>query len=90
MSKATSKAKEKLDKKESLDFEKALEELKNISQKLEKDELSLDESIKLYQEGMTLAQHCHSKLEEAEQVVKEVMIDKGELKLESFEVEDDF
>ena len=47
-------------------FETALKHLEDIVQRLEKGELSLEESLKLYEDGIRLARLCHAKLEEAE------------------------
>lgn len=47
-------------------FELALQELEQIVQKLEKGELPLEVSLKLYEEGIRLSRLCHGKLEEAE------------------------
>jgi exodeoxyribonuclease VII small subunit len=47
-------------------FEEALSALEGIVQRLEKGELALEESLKLYEEGIRLSRICHGKLEEAE------------------------
>jgi len=47
-------------------FEEALSALEGIVQRLEKGELALEESLKLYEEGIRLSRLCHGKLEEAE------------------------
>lgn len=47
-------------------FEQALGQLEQIVQRLEKGELPLEESLKLYEEGIRLSRLCHGKLEEAE------------------------
>jgi exodeoxyribonuclease VII small subunit len=47
-------------------FETALKRLEEIVQALEKGDLSLDESLRLYEEGIKLSRLCHAKLEEAE------------------------
>lgn len=51
---------------EALTFEPALKRLEEIVQKLEKGELSLEESLRLYETGIRLSRLCHAKLEEAE------------------------
>jgi len=51
-------------------FEKALEELEQIVAKLEKGNLSLEESLKLFEEGIKLSRFCNSKLEEAERKIE--------------------
>jgi exodeoxyribonuclease VII small subunit len=49
-----------------LNFEDSLRRLQEISEKLESKEISLDESIKLYEEGIRLAKECYRILNEAE------------------------
>ena len=47
-------------------FEKSLDRIKEIIEKLESNDLSLEESINLYQEGITLTTQCYNKLNEVE------------------------
>lgn len=54
------------DKIEKLTFEEALEKLEGIIKKMEKEELSLEESLQSFQEGMKLNLHCRKLLTEAE------------------------
>tara|TARA_B100000989_G_scaffold27863_1_gene17949 strand:- start:6654 stop:6878 length:225 start_codon:yes stop_codon:yes gene_type:complete len=57
---------------ERLSFEEALNELDEIVQQLEKDNVSLNRSIELYQRGVELSKKCSDLLEEAELKIKEV------------------
>ena len=50
-------------------FEEALSRLEEIVEMMEAGELSLDESVKLYKEGVELAALCGGKLEDAKQQV---------------------
>lgn len=50
-------------------FEDAMQRLEQIVQSLESGELSLEDSIKAFEEGMKLAKFCSGKLEEAEKKV---------------------
>lgn len=61
--------------KERLSFEEALKKLEDIVAKLESDEITLDKSIQLYEEGIKLSRYCTKKLEEAEQRIEKVNID---------------
>ena len=64
-------------------FEAALKQLEEIVQKLERGELPLEESLKLYEDGIRLSRLCHAKLEEAEGKIELLMKDaKGELVLD--------
>jgi exodeoxyribonuclease VII small subunit len=47
-------------------FEKSLIELENIIKKLESEEVSLDESIALFEKGVVLSNECRKTLEKAE------------------------
>lgn len=47
-------------------FEQALARLEDIVKKMESGNISLDESIEIYQEGITLSKQCSNMLEEAE------------------------
>ena len=53
-------------------FEQALKELEGIVQRLEQEEVSLEESIELYQNGVKLSKKCSEILEKAELKIKEV------------------
>ena len=56
-----------------ISFEKAIEKLEEIVNNLEKGNVTLEESLKLYQEGILLSQHCNKILEEAEGKVAMIM-----------------
>lgn len=47
-------------------FEEALARLENIIEKLDRGELKLEESLRLFEEGIGLARYCNSKLDEAQ------------------------
>jgi exodeoxyribonuclease VII small subunit len=49
-----------------ISFEEALNELERIADKLEKGQLSLEESIKAYERGMELKKICADRLKDAE------------------------
>lgn len=52
-----------------LSFEKAIEELEIIVKKLEKGELSLDDSIECFKRGVELTKYCNKRLDEAERSI---------------------
>jgi exodeoxyribonuclease VII small subunit len=65
-------------------FEGALKQLEEIVGRLEKGELSLEESLKLYEEGILLSRLCHGKLEEAEGKIEMLLKDsKGDIVADS-------
>lgn len=53
-----------------MDFEKKLGRLEEIVEKMETGELTLEDSLKLFEEGVKLTRECGSQLTEAEQKVK--------------------
>ena len=57
-------------------FEKALARLEEILTKLEGAEVSLDESLALFEEGVALSKQCNTMLDKAEQKV--LMFEKNE------------
>ncbi len=65
---------EHLEKKET--FEQAVTDLEEIVNKLEKGELTLDESIQCFQRGVELTKYCSKKLDEAERSI--TMLIEGE------------
>ena len=69
-------------------FEKALEELEIIVNKLEKGGLSLDESLKLFEKGVKLARFLRKELGKAEKKTEILLKDeKGDVRTEAFELE---
>ncbi len=61
-----------------MDFEKKLNRLETIVQKMEKGDLALEESLKLFEEGIKLSRECQTQLTKAEaQVKKLVGFDEG-------------
>lgn len=56
-------------------FEEALERLEEIVESLEEDPPSLEAALDTYEEGVTLANECLSRLEDADQRVSELSIE---------------
>lgn len=54
-------------------FEKKLKRLEEIVNKMESGDLSLDESLKLFEEGVKLSRECNEALSQAELKVKTLM-----------------
>lgn len=75
-------------KKENKNFEELIKELENITNRLEKEELSLDESVKLFEEGMLISKECNFKLDEAEKKITILINDNDEIKEENFSPEE--
>ena len=70
-------------------FEKALADLENIVQRLDENDLSLDEALSFFEEGIKLSRFCSQKLDAVENKV-EILLrdDEGNLKKEPFENSD--
>jgi len=62
------------------DFERSLARLEEVVRKLESPQLSLDEAMKLFEEGVGLSHECQKQLEEAEGRV-EILLQKADGKM---------
>jgi exodeoxyribonuclease VII small subunit len=58
-------------------FEDALNKLEKIVSKLEEGDIPLEESLKLFEEGIRLSHFCNQKLDEAEKRVEILVKGKG-------------
>lgn len=54
------------EKSAAVDFEKSLARLEDVVKRLELPNLALSEAMKLFEEGLNLAQQCQKQLQEAE------------------------
>lgn len=70
---------------ENFSFEQALKRLEEIVDTLEAGNISLEESIKIYQEGIALSKLCSGMLEEAEGKVMAIM-NRGDERMEEFSI----
>ena len=71
-------------------FEQALKKLETIVENLEDGDLSLDEALKAYEEGVRMADLCTKRLTEAEKRVEVLMkLDSGKFKSVPFEEKDE-
>ncbi len=70
--------KETLEDIQSLSFEEAFEELEALVRQLEEGKLPLEETIRLFERGSLLAQHCQDLLDKAELRVQQLTEDGGE------------
>ena len=68
-------------------FEEAMYDLEQIVSKLEKGEVSLEESISNFQQGIELSRYCASKLDEAEKKISILLQDEeGNLVEKDFDI----
>jgi len=80
--------KKKLDPAKKADFERSLARLEEVVRKLESPNLSLDDAMKLFEEGVALSGECQKQLAEAEGRV-EILLKKadGKVAAEPFDPE---
>jgi exodeoxyribonuclease VII small subunit len=58
------------------DFEKQLKALESVVERLEHGDLSLEESVQLFEEGIKLSDECKKELEAAEGKIQ-LLVDRG-------------
>lgn len=69
-------------------FEQALEKLDAIVEKMEAGGLSLEDSLKHFEQGVKLTKECQTTLKAAEQKVKVLLEKNGKTELADFVIED--
>ena len=69
-------------------FEQALGELETLIAQLESGELSLDQSLKQFKRGVELTRHCQGILDQAQQVVEQLIDPDDESSAVPFESDD--
>ncbi|HEB51240.1 MAG TPA: exodeoxyribonuclease VII small subunit [Desulfobulbus sp.] len=69
-------------------FESALSRLEQITAELEEGELSLEKSLKKFEEGIELVRFCSSRLEEARSRVDVLLEKSGHLETVPFDEKD--
>ena len=67
------------DAREELSFEEAYDRLEQVLSRLQMGNMTLDESLAAYEEGMTLAAHCQSLLDAAELRVESLERSAGDI-----------
>jgi len=71
-------------KKKVVDFEQSLAQLEALVARMEQGDMSLEESLKAFAEGINLTRECQNRLAEAELKVNQLINDGNEFKLEPF------
>jgi exodeoxyribonuclease VII small subunit len=69
-------------------FEEALGRLEDIVRRMEAGDMTLEESLKAFEEGIKLARLCSRKLDEAERRVEILLKQEEELVIRPFKVEE--
>jgi exodeoxyribonuclease VII small subunit len=72
-----------------MNFEDKLSELETIVEKLEKGQLSLDDSLELFEHGIILSRECNAILKNARQKVEKLIEDDNNLNSEDFVLPDE-
>ena len=67
------------------DFEAALAELEKLVETMEKGDVSLEQSLGMFERGVTLAKQCQAALQNAERKIQVLVEREGEQRLEDFE-----
>ena len=60
--------------KKDMKFEEALNKLAEINEKLSAEDISLEDSVKLFKEGVELTKLCQKKLDDAKQEIEQIEI----------------
>lgn len=58
--------------KKEMKFEEALNKLAEINEKLSAEDISLEDSVKLFKEGVELTKLCQKKLDDAKQEIEQI------------------
>ena len=72
-------------KKTAVDFEQSLGALQTLVERLESGDLSLEESLSAFEQGVTLTRECQQALTQAEQKVAQLLEQDGQLSTVPFE-----
>jgi len=72
-------------RKKKLDYEAAIAELESLVERLERGDVSLEESLKLYESGVLLSRDCQQALTDAEQKVQMLLQQSGQTNLVDFD-----
>lgn len=75
-------------KQNDLNFEKSLQELESLVDKMESGNLTLEESLKCFEQGVALTRNCQKALQEAEQKVQILLEKDGKENLQDLDPED--
>lgn len=71
---------------ENLSFEEALAALEEVIDNLEREQLSLNDSLTIFEKGIGLSRFCLAKLEEAEQRIQILLEQDGQVSIQPFEL----
>lgn len=72
-----------------VDLERSLAELEALVERMEKGDLSLEESLRLFEHGIGLARKCQTTIANAEQRVEQLLTEHGENRIVPLEDDQD-
>ena len=68
-----------------VDFEKSLQGLEELVEKMEQGELTLEDALKHFERGIELAHACQSALQTAERKVEQLLAKNGAIEVTPFD-----
>jgi len=71
-----------MSKDKQIDFESSLKALESIVERLEDENINLEDSVKSFEEGINLVKECQKQLQEAELKIKKLLDDGTSVDLE--------
>ncbi len=72
-----------------VNFSNQLKELSVLVRQLEGDNVSLEQSVELFEKGVTLAKDCQKQLQKAEQKIQQLVESDGKQQLQDFQTDVD-
>jgi len=75
-------------RKSPVNFEKAMSQLEELVEDMEQGDLPLEDALKHFEKGISLATDCQQALSKAEQKVTQLIEKNGELLEKPFEIDD--
>ena len=66
-----------------IDFESSLKELESIVEKLEDENINLEDSVKSFEKGINLVKECQKQLQNAELKIKKLLNDGSSTKIDN-------
>ena len=64
-----------------IDFESSLKELESIVEKLEDENINLEDSVRSFEEGVNLVKQCQKQLRDAELKIKKLLDDGSSIEI---------
>ena len=74
--------------KKSINFEQSMAELEKLVEEMEAGELSMEDMLKRFEQGIALTTDCQKALQQAELKVKELVEKNGKLLEKDFEIDE--